>query len=130
MHLCMTFVRQGEQVLIPNPGYPTYRSAVTLSGGEPLAYTLSPEKGWLPDFDEMERLTASDGVRLFNVRRVRINLDCAILRKYARIKKAVPSFGLSVEDVAGRIRATAGKIGRELFPSSRDQGEKFVKGLE
>lgn len=54
MHLCMTFVRSGEQVLIPNPGYPTYRSAVTLSGGEPLAYTLSPEKGWLPDFDEME----------------------------------------------------------------------------
>ena len=93
---------------------------------------LTPERlvRWNADFDEMERLTASDSVRLFNVKRVRINLDCAILRKYARIKKAVPSFGLSVEDVAGRIRATAEKIERELFPSSRDQGEKFVKGLE
>ena len=35
MHICMTYLNAGDQALIPNPGYPTYSSAVKLSGGEP-----------------------------------------------------------------------------------------------
>lgn len=55
MHICMTFLRRGDRVWIPDPGYPTYRSAVTLSGGEAVPYTLTAEKDWLPDFDALQR---------------------------------------------------------------------------
>ena len=54
MHICMTYLRRGDRVLIPNPGYPTYRSAVTLSGGEPKEYRLNAEGDWFPNFDEIE----------------------------------------------------------------------------
>lgn len=54
MHICMTYLRNGDRVLIPNPGYPTYRSAVTLSGGEPKEYRLNAEGDWFPNFDEIE----------------------------------------------------------------------------
>lgn len=54
MHICMTYLRKGDRVLIPNPGYPTYRSAVTLSGGEPKEYRLNADGDWFPNFDEIE----------------------------------------------------------------------------
>jgi LL-diaminopimelate aminotransferase len=59
MHICMTYLDEGDGVLVPNPGYPTYRSAVKLAGGQCIDYTLSGEKGWKPDFDELERLVAA-----------------------------------------------------------------------
>ena len=55
MHICMTYLRKGDRVLIPNPGYPTYRSAVTLSGGVPKEYRLNSEGDWFPDFEQIER---------------------------------------------------------------------------
>ena len=54
MHICMTYLRKGDRVLIPNPGYPTYRSAVTLSGGEPKEYRLNADGDWFPNFDEIK----------------------------------------------------------------------------
>lgn len=54
MHICMTYLRKGDRVLIPNPGYPTYRSAVTLSGGEPKEYRLTAEGDWSPNLDQIE----------------------------------------------------------------------------
>ncbi|MBQ8744737.1 MAG: aminotransferase class I/II-fold pyridoxal phosphate-dependent enzyme [Rikenellaceae bacterium] len=54
MHICMPYLRKGDRVLIPNPGYPTYRSAVTLSGGEPKEYRLNAEGDWFPNFNEIE----------------------------------------------------------------------------
>ncbi len=51
MHICMTFINPGDAVLVPNPGYPTYRAAVTLAGGVPVEYTLRAENAWLPDFE-------------------------------------------------------------------------------
>ncbi|MBQ6330138.1 MAG: DUF4838 domain-containing protein [Kiritimatiellae bacterium] len=93
---------------------------------------LTPERlvRWNADFDAMESLVVFDSTRLFNVKRVRINLDYAILCKYAKVKKAVPSFAMSADEVADRIRGTAKRIEKELFPSGRDQGAQFVKGLE
>lgn len=54
MHICMTYLRKGDRVLIPNPGYPTYRSAVTLSGGEPKEYHLTAEGDWFPNLKQIE----------------------------------------------------------------------------
>lgn len=63
MHICMTYLRKGDRVLIPNPGYPTYRSAVTLSGGDPKEYRLNAEGDWFPKFDEIER-EGLEGVKM------------------------------------------------------------------
>ncbi|RAJ00270.1 aspartate/methionine/tyrosine aminotransferase [Chitinophaga skermanii] len=57
MHICMTFLEEGDQALIPDPGYPTYSSAVNLSGATPVTYNLSEENHWLPD---LQALAAQD----------------------------------------------------------------------
>ena len=54
MHICMTYLNNGDQALVPNPGYPTYSSAVKLSGGECINYELKGENNWLPDFKAIE----------------------------------------------------------------------------
>jgi LL-diaminopimelate aminotransferase len=59
MHICMTYLNAGDQVLIPDPGYPTYKSAVKLAGGEPVTYNLSSKLDWQPDFDELGKMDLS-----------------------------------------------------------------------
>jgi aspartate/methionine/tyrosine aminotransferase len=54
MHICMTYLNPGDGVLVPNPGYPTYRSAVALAGGYCIDYNLTEANAWLPDFEAME----------------------------------------------------------------------------
>jgi LL-diaminopimelate aminotransferase len=56
MHVCMTYVNEGDIVLIPNPGYPTYKSAATIAGATVEAYTLKKENNWFPDFEELEKI--------------------------------------------------------------------------
>ncbi len=56
MHICMSFLNEGDQVLIPNPGYPTYKAAVTIAGGVCLNYDLTKEKNWFPDFALLQKL--------------------------------------------------------------------------
>lgn len=55
VHLCMTYLQSGDEALIPNPGYPTYASAVRLSGAKAVPYLLSEESGWLPDLDQLAK---------------------------------------------------------------------------
>jgi LL-diaminopimelate aminotransferase len=55
MHVCMTYLNEGDEALLPNPGYPTYRSAVKLAGGRCVDYILKEENNWSPDFKELER---------------------------------------------------------------------------
>lgn len=56
MHICMTYLNEGDEALIPNPGYPTYRSAVQLAGGKCVEYKLKEENNWEIDFDELEKM--------------------------------------------------------------------------
>ncbi len=56
MHICMTYINPGDEVLIPNPGYPTYQSAAKIAGANVIAYTLKKENNWCPDFEELEKL--------------------------------------------------------------------------
>ena len=55
MHVCMTYINEGDVVLIPDPGYPTYKSAATIAGANVVAYTLKEENNWFPDFEELEK---------------------------------------------------------------------------
>ncbi|MDB9960921.1 aminotransferase class I/II-fold pyridoxal phosphate-dependent enzyme [Oceanihabitans sp.] len=54
MHISMAFLNEGDEVLIPNPGYLTYASVTKLLGAIPLFYNLDENKDWLPDLKELK----------------------------------------------------------------------------
>lgn len=54
MHISMAFVNEGDEVLVPNPGYPTYTSVSKLTGGKVRFYTLDEKQNWYPDLHELE----------------------------------------------------------------------------
>ncbi|MFR9620074.1 MAG: aminotransferase class I/II-fold pyridoxal phosphate-dependent enzyme [Rikenellaceae bacterium] len=56
LHISMAFVNPGDVMLIPNPGYPTYSSVSRLLDAELMEYELVEERGWMPDFEALERL--------------------------------------------------------------------------
>ncbi|MFD2099383.1 pyridoxal phosphate-dependent aminotransferase [Flagellimonas iocasae] len=55
MHISMAFLNPGDQVLLPNPGYPTYASVTNLVGAEPVTYDLTLENGWFPDLEQLSK---------------------------------------------------------------------------
>lgn len=59
MHISMAFLNEGDEVLIPNPGYPTYTSVTNLVGAIPVFYDLVEEGNWQPDFNALEKLDLS-----------------------------------------------------------------------
>jgi len=67
MHICMTYLNEGDFVLIPNPGYPTYKSAATIAGGKCMEYNLTKENNWFPDFKEIENNLYVNRVKLMFV---------------------------------------------------------------
>ena len=54
MHISLAFLNPGDEVLIPNPGYPTYLSVTKLVQANPVFYNLSEENGWFPNLSELE----------------------------------------------------------------------------
>lgn len=59
MHISLAFLNPGDEVLIPNPGYPTYSSVSKLVGAQVINYDLLESNGWQPDFDALERMDLS-----------------------------------------------------------------------
>ena len=59
LHITLAFVNPDDEVLVPNPGYPTYTSLSTLLGAKVRYYDLKPENGWQPDFEAIERMDLS-----------------------------------------------------------------------
>lgn len=55
MHISMAFLNVGDEVLLPNPGYPTYASVTNLVGGVPVTYNLTEENGWFPDLGALSQ---------------------------------------------------------------------------
>lgn len=53
MHICMTYLNPGDEVLIPDPGYPTYRSAATIAGANCIPYSLKEENNYHPSIDDL-----------------------------------------------------------------------------
>ncbi len=64
MHVSMAFLNPGDGVLIPDPGYPTYRSVSKLVGAQLIDYQLDENNGWQPDFAAIERSTDLSRVKL------------------------------------------------------------------
>ena len=61
--ISLAFLNEGDKVLVPDPGYPTYSSASKLTGAEILTYDLKEENGWQPDFEALENMDLS-GVKI------------------------------------------------------------------
>lgn len=55
LHITLAFVNPGDEVLVPNPGYPTYTSLSKILGAKVVNYNLDEDNGWQPDFEELER---------------------------------------------------------------------------
>src|SRR5690606_18868346 len=58
MHLSLAFLDPGDEVLIPDPGYPIYANAAVAAGAKAIYYNLTAAKGWLPDVAELESLVS------------------------------------------------------------------------
>ena len=54
MHISMAFLNEGDEVFIPNPGYPTYTAVTKLVGAVPRYYQLSEQDHWFPDLEALE----------------------------------------------------------------------------
>ena len=59
MHISLAFLNPGDEVLIPNPGYPTYLSITRLVEAKPIFYDLSKEDNWFPNLSDLEKLDLS-----------------------------------------------------------------------
>ena len=59
LHTTLALVNPGDEVLVPNPGYPTYTSLSNLLGAKIVNYNLCEDNDWQPDFDELETMNLS-----------------------------------------------------------------------
>ena len=59
MHISMAYLNEGDEVLIPNPGYPTYESVTKLVEAKPVFYELDATNNWAPDLKALSRLDLS-----------------------------------------------------------------------
>lgn len=64
LHVSLAFLNPGDKVLVPNPGYMTYSGVSRLLGAEIVNYDLIAEEGWMPDFDQLEKLASGGHVKL------------------------------------------------------------------
>lgn len=60
LHVTLAFVNPGEEVLVPNPGYPTYTSLSKILGAKVVSYDLREDNAWQPDFEELESMDLSN----------------------------------------------------------------------
>ena len=59
LHVTLAFVNPGDEVLVPNPGYPTYTSLSKILGAKIVNYDLREDNGWQPDFEALEKMDFS-----------------------------------------------------------------------
>lgn len=64
LHISLAFVNPGDKVLVPNPGYMTYTGVSKMLGADVISYDLTDDKGWLPDFEQLEVLASKGGIKL------------------------------------------------------------------
>lgn len=55
MHITMSFIDPGDEVLVPNPGYPAYRATAKLAGANVQEYLLEEKNNWLPNLEALAK---------------------------------------------------------------------------
>ena len=105
--------------------------SMTWNAAPTLYRHLTPEcmVRWNTDFDRMEEMVKDDPARLYSIRRVRINLDYAMLLDYVKVKKA--GFAMSAEELGARILATGERVATDFCSRPyANLGRKFVNTLK
>ncbi|TSA56268.1 LL-diaminopimelate aminotransferase [bacterium] len=64
-HVPLAFVDHGDEVLVPDPCYPPYKSGTILAGGVPYLMPLLAENEFLPDFDAIDYQVAKRSKIMF-----------------------------------------------------------------
>ena len=59
MYVTLAFCNAGDEVLVPDPGYPTYTAVNKLFGTKIVNYDLREDNGWQPDLDQLEKMDLS-----------------------------------------------------------------------
>lgn len=59
MHISMAFLNPGDEVLVPNPGYPTYSAVSELTGATIKYYNLDENNNWAVDIDALRKADLS-----------------------------------------------------------------------
>ncbi|WP_010228927.1 pyridoxal phosphate-dependent aminotransferase [Gillisia marina] len=59
LHISMAFLNESDEVLIPNPGYPTYAAVTKLVGAKAVNYDLTEDSGWLPNLEQLSKMDLS-----------------------------------------------------------------------
>ena len=59
MHISLAYLNEGDEVLVPNPGYPTYTAVANLIGAKPVFYDLLESNNWEPDFHSLSKMDLS-----------------------------------------------------------------------
>ena len=59
LHVTLALCNPGDEVLVPNPGYPTYTSLSKILGQKIVNYDLREDNGWQPDFEQLEQMDLS-----------------------------------------------------------------------
>ncbi len=59
LHVTLALCNPCDQVLVPNPGYPTYTALSRILGQEIVNYDLCEDNGWHPDFTQLESMNLS-----------------------------------------------------------------------
>ncbi len=64
-HICLSMLDPGDLALVPDPGYPVYAGGSIIVGAEVRYLNLAPERGFLPDLDEISEEEALRAKVLF-----------------------------------------------------------------
>jgi LL-diaminopimelate aminotransferase len=65
-HLPLALLDEGDEVMVPDIGYPVYTSSTLLAGGNPVEYPLTSDNGFLPQLDAISELV-TDKTRLLHM---------------------------------------------------------------
>jgi len=71
-HMPLAFINPGDRVIVPEPGYPGYRSGVLLAGGKPVSLPLHAENNFLVDWDEAKKKIYSGSKMISNIARIAV----------------------------------------------------------
>jgi len=109
--LMMKYLEELENEALKSTAFMSWDAALS-------AYVyLTPENllRWYGYFEEMEQLLADSPVRLYNMKRVKINLELAMLARYNKIIRKYPGFQRSPESLAESVRSVFSKTIEDFY---------------